>query len=126
MFANFKIISLFLAVYLIVGGTYAFATQDEAATSPAVYKTDKVFGYDVTGIIFDVNDSDPTVVDTITFHVTPSNGSTKATHVEIQTTPDGVWTECSLVDDIAPAAVATCRFGNLPADDVTELNIVAK
>jgi hypothetical protein len=65
-------------------------------------------------------------VDTITFRVTPSNGSKKAAHVEIQTTPDGVWTECLLVDDVPPATVATCRFGNLPADDVTELNIVAK
>lgn len=126
MFVNFKAISLVLAFNIIAGGTYVFATQNTVAESPAVYQTSLVFGYDVTGITFDLDNADPTVIDAIIFHVTPSIGSAKADQVEIQTETDGAWTECSLMDDVLPTRVALCTFGSLAAEDVTELNIVAK
>ena len=126
MLVNFKIISLVLAINIAAGGTYAVATQNTVPNGAAVYKTSMFFGYDVTGIIFDPNQRDPTVVDTITFHVAPSRGSAKANYVKIQTESSGPWTECSLVDDVLPARVATCPFGSLAAEDVTALNIVAK
>jgi hypothetical protein len=124
MLLNFKVISLVLTI--IAGSTYAFIVPHTAADSPAVYQTRMVFGHDVTGIVFDVNDTDPAVVDTITFHIAPSHGSAKASHVEIQTETDGTWTECSLVDDVLPTSVAICTFGTLAAEDVTALNIVAR
>ncbi|RPI90634.1 MAG: hypothetical protein EHM40_17895 [Chloroflexi bacterium] len=124
MLANFKVISFVLT--LIAGSAYAFIIPNTVADSPAVYNTSLIFGYDVTGIIFDINDTDPTVVDTITFHIAPSSGSAKADRVEIQTETDGTWTECSLVEDVLPARVATCTFGSLAAEDVTALNIVAR
>ena len=124
MLGSSKVISLVLAI--IAGGTFAFAIPITGADSSAVYKTSMVFGYDVTGIVFDLNDADPTVVNTITFHVAPGNGSAKANHVEIQTEMDGTWTECSLVDDVLPARVATCTFKSLAAEDVTALNIIAR
>lgn len=125
MLVNFKAVSLVLAINVIVGGTYLFA-QNTVTDSEAVYETRMVFGYDVTGIIFELNDADPNIVDSVTFHVAPSNGSAKADHVKIQTKPDGAWTECSLVDDALPARVVTCTFESLAADDITELNIVAR
>jgi hypothetical protein len=124
MLLNFKVTSLVLAI--IAGSTYAFIVPNAVADRTVVYQTSMVFGYDVTGIIFDINDTDPTVVDMITFHIAPSHGSEKADHVEIQTETDGTWTECSLVDDVLPVRVATCTFGSLAAEDVTALNIVAK
>ncbi len=126
MVVNFKAILLVLAINLVAGGAYVFADQKTVAASPAVYQTSMISGYDVTGIIFDVNDADPTVVDSITFHVAPSGGSAKANHVEIQTKTDGTWTECALVDDVLPARVATCTFKSLAAEDVTALNISAR
>ena len=124
MFVNFKVLSLVLAI--IMGSIYAFIAPNTGADNPAVYKTSIIFGYDVTGIIFDVNDTDPTVVDTITFRIAPSHGSTKANHVKIQTKTGGTSTECSLIDDVPPARVATCTFGSLVAEDVTALKIVAR
>jgi hypothetical protein len=127
MLAHFrKVILLVLALNILVGGTYAFAAQDTVADGPVVYKTSMIFGYDVTGIIFHPNETDPTVVDTITFHIAPSNGSAKANHVMIQTETDGPWTKCSLVDYVLPARVATCTFESLAAEDVTALTIVAE
>lgn len=124
MFANFKALSLVLV--FILGSIYAFIVPNMDANSPAVYKTSPALGYDVTGIIFELDNADPTVVDSIIFHVAPGHGAAKADHVKIQTAPGGTWTECSLADEVLPARVATCRFGSLAAEDVTALNIVAR
>ncbi len=105
---------------------YAFIALNEGADSPAIYKTGTVFGHGVAGITFNVNDKDPAVVDTITFHIAPSGGAAKANHVKVQTRPGGTWTERSLVNDILPTQVATCIFGSLPAENVTALKIVAR
>jgi hypothetical protein len=123
MLANIKVISFVLAI--ILGSIYSFVTQSTKGAA-AVYKTDRVFGYDVTGIVFDLNETDPTVVDTISFHVAPSSGSTPARQVKIQTKLDGAWTECSVVDAVHPAQVATCTFQSLTVDDVIALNIDAR
>jgi hypothetical protein len=80
----------------------------------------------VTGIIFDLDDANPTSVDTITFHIAPSHGSTPANHVKVQTEAEGAWTECALIDDILPTRVATCTFGSLAVENATELNIAAE
>ena len=125
MLGNVKTISLVLAINVLVGGIYALA-QNLTTDSKAVYETRMVSGYDVTGIIFDLNDTDPTLVDSVTFHIASSNGSAQANHVEIQTKAGGTWTECALIDDVPPTRVATCTFNSLAAEDVTALNIVAK
>ncbi len=126
MLRSIKILSIVLALNLIAGGTYAFAAQNTASENTAVFKTSMLLGYDVTGIIFDVNENDPTLVDAITFRIAPSHGSAKANSVKVQTKVDGPWAECSLMDDVLPARVATCTFESLAADDVTALNIVAR
>ncbi|HET9911737.1 MAG TPA: hypothetical protein VFQ13_07600 [Anaerolineales bacterium] len=126
MLVNVKALSLVLAMNIVAGGTYALATQDTATNSPAVYQTSMVLGYDVTGILFDLDDTDPTNIDTISFQIAPSNGFAKVRHVEIQTEKDGAWTKCSLVDAVLPARIATCTFESLAAEDVTEINIAAE
>ncbi len=126
MAGTFKAILLVLAINLIAGGAYVLADQNTVAAGPAVYETSMGSGYEVTGIIFDVNNADPTLVDSITFHIAPSRGLAEATQVEIQTKADGTWTECSLVDEVLPTRVATCTFQSLAADDVTALTITAK
>jgi hypothetical protein len=126
MLVNVKALSLVLAINIVAGGTYALATQDTPTDRPAVYQTSMVLGYDVTGIIFDLADTAPTIVDTIAFKIAPGSGFAKANHVEIQTETDGPWTECSLVDDVLPARIATCTFESLVAEDVNVLNIAAE
>ncbi len=126
MLGTLKVISFVLAINLVLGGAYTLLDQNITTSSAAVYKTQAIFGYNVTGIIFDVNDTDPAVIDSITFHIAPSSGSAKADHVKIQTKANGPWTECSLVDDVLPTRVATCTLGSLAAEDVTALKIVAQ
>ena len=126
MLGSVKAVSLVLALEIIAGGTFIFSTQNTAADDTAAYKTDMVLGYNVTGIVFDLNDTDPTFIDAITFKVAPGIGSAQANYVGIQTEPGGVWTECSLADAVPPARVATCTFESLAVDNVTALDIVAE
>ena len=120
MLGHVKTISLVLAVNIIAGGTLAFG-QSAIAERTASYKAKLAPGYDVTGIIFDLDDTDPTAVETISFKIAPSYGSAKVDRVEIQTEVDGTWTECSLVDDMA-----ICTFSSLAAEDITALDIAIK
>ncbi len=126
MLGHFKLIPLVLAINFAAGGIYAFATQNTDADSIPAYKTSTLPGYNVTGIIFDANDTDPTVVDSVTFHVAPAHGSVQANRVEIQTRPNGDWIVCSLAQAAPPTQVATCTFESLAAEDVTSLNINVK
>jgi hypothetical protein len=125
MLGHLKTLSLVLAVNVIAGGTYAL-TQNSIAEQTASYKANMAPGYDVTGLVFDVNDADPTMIDSISFKISPDYAFNKVNHVEIQTEVDGSWTTCRLVDDVSPAKVAICTFDSLSAEDVTALDIAAE
>lgn len=125
MLGHLKTLSLVLAVNVIVGGTYALA-QDAVAEHTASYQADLVSGYHVTGIVFDLDDAEPTMIDTISFKIAPDYGFKKLNHVEIQTQADGIWTTCALVDDVSSAKVAICTFDSLAAEDVMDLDIAVK
>jgi len=125
MLRNFKVILLVLAILVIAGSAYAFAAQNIVEDSAAGYKASVVPGYTVTNIVYDLDDTNPTLVDAITFDIAPSAGSVVAAIVQVQTETDGDWTECGLVAGTAPSMDVTCTFGTLTLEEVTALNIVA-
>jgi len=124
MFRNFKALLFVFAILVITGSAYAFAAQNTVESSAAGYKASVVPGYAVTNIVYDLDDTDPTTVDEITFDVAPSSGSAAAALVKIQTETSGSWTDCTLSGSGSSRAV-TCTFGSLLLEDVTALNVVA-
>ena len=125
MFRSMKVVLFALIVIGLAGGAYAFAATNTVEDSAAGYKASVVPGYTVTNIVYDLDDTDPTLVDAITFSISPSSGSAAAVLVKIQTADAGTWTECSLAAGTPPAMNATCTFGSLQVEAVTALNIVA-
>jgi len=125
MFRNFKVVLFVLAILVIGGSAYAFAAQNTVADSAAGYKASVVPGYTVTNIVYDLDVTDPTLVDAITFDVAPSSGSSVAALVKVQTASGGSWTDCTLEAGTSPSMSATCSYGSLQLEDVTALNIVA-
>lgn len=127
MFRNIKILLIALAVIAVVGGTYAFADANTIAPSAAGYATSTVSGYDVTAIVYDLNASDPTLVDKITFTVAPTSGSVVAALVKVKTSAGGTWKDCTLVAGTPPAMSVTCTYTSptLALADITALNVVA-
>lgn len=120
MSRNLKVLLFVLAVLVIAGSAYAFAASNSIADSAAGYAGVTVPGYDVTNIVYDLDGTDPTIVDAITFDIAPLSGSAPAVTVKIQTVNSGSWTTCPVA-----AGTATCTFGSLPVANVTALNIVA-
>ena len=125
MLRNVKFLVVILAVLVIAGSAYAFAATNTVPDSAAGYKANVVPGYTVTGIVYDLNVDDPTLVDEITFSVSPSSGAVVAALVKLQTATGGDWTDCGLVAGEAPAMDVTCTYGALALADVTALNVVA-
>jgi uncharacterized membrane protein len=125
MFRNFKILMIALVTVIVAGGAFAFAAQNTVADSAAGYQASVVPGYTVTNIAYDLNATDPTLVDKITFLISPSSGTVVAAITKLQTVTGGAWTDCVLVAGTAPSMTATCTVTSLPLANVTALNIVA-
>jgi hypothetical protein len=125
MFRNFRVLLAVLVILVIAGGAFAFAAANTVPDSAAGYKANVVPGYTVTSIVYDLDATNPTLVDNITFDVAPSSGTVVAAIVKLQTATGGSWTDCDLVAGIAPHMAVTCEYGSLELKDVTALNIVA-
>ncbi|MFZ5821424.1 MAG: hypothetical protein ACOYYJ_16125 [Chloroflexota bacterium] len=125
MFRNFKAFLIVFAVLVVAAGAYAFAAQNTVPDSAAGYKANVVPGYTVTNIVYDLDATDPTVVDAITFDIAPTSGTVVAAIVKVQTAAAGSWTDCTLVAGTAPSMDVTCTYGALALADITALNIVA-
>ena len=125
MLRNFKVLLIALAVFVIAGGAYAFAAANTVPASSAGAGTSTVSGYTASDIAYDLDATDPTIVDAIVFTITPDVGTDKALAVFAQTEAAGAWTSCTLADGTLPAVTATCTYGALLLEDVTALNVAA-
>jgi hypothetical protein len=125
MFRNLKVLLLVLAVLVISGSAYAFAATNTVPDSAGGYAGTTVPGYTITNLVYDLDSADPSIVDAITFSISPTSGSAAAVVAQVQTATGGTWTNCTLVAGVAPAKAATCTYGALALADVTALNIVA-
>ena len=127
MFRNIKVLLIVLAVIVVVGGTYAFADANTVPPTAAGYAASTVSGYTVSSIVYDLNATDPTLVDKITFSVSPTSGTVVAALVKVQTTTSGTWKDCTLTAGTAPAMSVTCTYTSptLALADITALNVVA-
>ena len=125
MFRNFKILMIGLVVIVAAGSVYAFAAANTVPDSAAGYKANVIPGYTVTNIVYDLDTTNPTLVDAITFDVAPSSGTVIAAIAKLQTATGGAWKDCTLVAGVAPSMEVTCTYGALNLIDVTALNIVA-
>jgi hypothetical protein len=125
MFRNFKILLIVLVLIVAAGSVYAFAAANTVPDSAAGYKANVIPGYTVTNIVYDLDTTNPTLVDAITFDIAPSSGTVIAAIAKLQTATGGAWTDCTLVAGVAPSMEVTCTYGALDLVDVTALNIVA-
>ncbi|HET7144859.1 MAG TPA: hypothetical protein VFI68_12645 [Anaerolineales bacterium] len=125
MFRNFKFLVVVMIAIIVAGSAFAFAAQNTVEDSAAGYKASVVPGYTVTNVAYDLDATDPTLVDKITFDIAPTTGSVVAALTKLQTVTGGAWTDCTLGVATGSSKTATCVYGALALEDVTALNIVA-
>lgn len=124
MFRNIKVLLIAVFVIAIAASAYGFAAANTVPASTAGSGGSTVSGYTVSNVVYDLDDTDPSLVDAITFTVAPDTGTQKAVAVFVQTANGGGWTSCP-VTGVGPSVDATCTFGALTLASVTELNVVA-
>lgn len=116
---------IIVVIFVLMGSTYAFAAANTIPTTTGGYGDTVVSGYTVSNIIYDLDSADPTLVDAITFTLTPDGSGVAAAVSYVQTATGGSWTSCALVSGGGEVMDATCTFGALAIEDITALNIVA-
>lgn len=134
MVRTFKVMLVALVVMVLAGSAYAFAAANTIAKSNAGYLASGVSGYDVAGIVYDLNVDDPTKLDKIIFTLAPISPNDAApVTVKISTvtgTKNFATSECVVTGSTTPWT-ATCTFGTvaLPVAvnlaDVVALDVVA-
>src|SRR3990170_6172670 len=97
MLSKFKILLIVLVVLVLASSAYAFAAANTVDPSAAGYAATVVSGYTITDIVYDLDAADPTIVDAITFNISPTTGSVVAAIAKVQTATGGAWTNCTLV-----------------------------
>jgi hypothetical protein len=125
MVRTFKVMLVALVVLVLAGSAFAFAAGNTVEPSAAGYTGATVSGYDIEAVIYNIDITDPTTVDEITFDIHPTTGTVVAHTVYIQTAASGDWTLCTLAAGTAPLMKATCTTTGLVITDITALNIVA-
>ena len=127
MARTFKVMLVALVVLVLAGSAYAFAAANTVPDSAAGYKANEVSGYTVTEVVYDLNASDPTLVDKITFKVGPTTGTVEAALVEIRTVSAGSWKVCTLGTAAAHIIPVTCTYTSptLALADIVALDVVA-
>jgi hypothetical protein len=97
MIKNIKVLIVLMLVFVLIGSTYAFAAANTIAENAGGYATDDVSGYAATNVVYDLNDTDPTVLVAIELDVAPIEvGAPAAAFVTIRTAATNAWTACSL------------------------------
>ncbi len=129
MVRNFKRSLTVLVILVLAASTYAFAAANTIEASAVGYAASVVGGYTVSNVVYDLQDTDPTIVDAIQFDINPTSGlaALEARVVMIQTAGGGTWLTCALVNGVPPAVAVTCTppANSLLVSAITALNISA-
>lgn len=99
-----------LLAFVVAAASFAFAASNtfSAGAGNAGYGSGTVSGYDVTNVSWDLNNTDPTFVDGVSFDVAPNASEVQARAT--WTGGDSGWVSCS-----GGATSFTCTF---PANTV--------
>jgi hypothetical protein len=118
MFRNFKILFVFIAVVAISVAAYAFAAANTVPDTKAGDGTGAVSGYDVTDVVYTLNGTDPSKLDSVAFDL-----GAAAAQVQVQLVASGTWYACAL----DTGTVWTCDTTSpaLNVADIDQLRVVA-
>jgi len=107
MLRNAKVLLIALAVVVMAGSAYAFAAANtlDDTTIEVGYSSDTVAGYTIDNVAYDLDDSDPTQVNKVTFTIDPVT----ATFIQVRVDASEVtaWEDCVNV-----TGTVTCTFSS--------------
>ena len=91
MFKNFKVLFVLFVIVAISAAAYAFAASNTVPATKAGDGSGVVSGYTVTGVVYTLNGTDPSTLDSVSFDL-----GAAATQVQAQLVASGSWYTCTL------------------------------
>lgn len=116
MYKNLKVMFAVVAILAIAAASYAFAAANTVPDTLAGDGTGDVSGYTVTGIVYNLNTTDPSTLDSVSFDV-----GAAAAQVQVQLVASGSWYDCTL----SAGTVWDCDTTGLTVSSIDQLRVVA-
>lgn len=85
------ILFILVVAVVIAVGTYAFAASNTVPATQAGAGSGAISGYTITSVVYGLNGTDPTKIDTVAFTIAPIAAGT----VKIQLLAAGTWYSCT-------------------------------
>jgi hypothetical protein len=119
MFKNFKIVFALIAVLAIAVASYAFAASNTVPDTKAGEGEGSVTGYTVTDVVYNLNTTDPSKLDSVAFDL---GATALAGQVKVQLVAStGTWYGCTL----DTGTVWECTITGLDVSTIDQLRVVA-
>lgn len=111
-----------LLMLTLASAVYGFAAQNTIAESGAGEGEEVITGYDITNIVYDLNTTNPTQLDAVSFAIAEIESVTApAVTVKVRLVSGGSWYNCSM-----SGGTATCTINpGIQVDTVNVFQVVA-
>ena len=116
MFKNLKVLLVVFVIVALSASAYAFAAANTVPDTRAGDGSGAVSGYTVTSIVYNLNATDPSTLDSVSFDL-----GAAATQVEAQLVASGSWYTCTL----DAGTVWECDTTGLTVSTINQLRVVA-
>jgi hypothetical protein len=120
MLRNFKVLFVVIVVVILSAATYAFAAANTVPDTKAGDGTGTVSGYTVTDVVYTLNATTPTTLDSVSFDLGAAAATGKVKAQLVATT--GTWYTCT---QVGVTTVWTCDTTGLTASSIDQLRVVA-
>lgn len=90
-----RYLPLILIALVLMAVAYAFAAANTVPPTNAGDGDEVISGYTVSAVHYGLLAADPSLIDTVTFTLTPDAGGTTAATVKIQLVTGGAWFNCT-------------------------------
>ncbi|MEN9935172.1 MAG: hypothetical protein RLZZ387_1751 [Chloroflexota bacterium] len=111
---------LAVALSLVLGTTaYGFAAANTIPTSGAGDGSATISGYTISSVTYALDSTDPSLLDSVSFNITPTGSNPQPVTVKIQLVTDGTWYTATAGSgttwsvDLASANVTAASVNNL-------------
>jgi hypothetical protein len=117
MFRNFKVLFVVFAIVIVSVAAYAFAAANTVPDTKAGAGSGTVSGYTISNIVYNLNATDPTDLDSVDLTLSAAASTVKIKLVAAGST----WYDCTVVtgNDF------TCVTTGATVSSMDELNVVA-
>ena len=102
--------------------TYAFTASNTVPATSAGQGSATISGYNVSNVVYNLNATNPSQLDSVSFSLSPQARNPAATTVQVQLVTGGSWTSCS----VASGTWTCAPSGGVAVSAANELNVVAK